>query len=284
MNALVTVLVVTYNHRNLLRRCMESILRQKTDFPFKVLVADDASTDGTSDIVRDFAARRENVEALVRTENLGVAGNIGTAYGMIDTDFFILTEGDDYWIDDDKLQLEVDALRSHPECVFCAHRTRVVDKDGNVKGAIGPCLNRDERVYGFRKAPFCHTTSRLYRNFLKSMSEDERLFIWRDTYIHYAALDRGPMVYLNREMSVYNVTGSGIWTSRSPEEQAKSNQLEAFLADQFLQFRHTMELRKRYLPESPRRYFSLTLPYGRKWKFRISLDRISSRRDGKEVS
>ena len=282
MKVPVTVLVVTYNQSGLVARCMDSILSQKTSFPFRVLVVDDASTDGTSDIVRGYASRNDNVEAVVRPANLGAAKNIGEAYGRIDTDFFILTEGDDFWIDGGKLQLEMDALSTHPECVFCAHRTRVLDKDGRVAGTIGPTLKCDEKVYEFRKAPFCHTTSRLYRNFLRSMSEADRMFVWRDTYLHFAALDRGPMVYLNREMSVYNFTGNGIWTSRSPEEQARSNQAEACMSDQFLGFRHTMELRRRYLPESPRRLFSLSLPYSRKWKVRLSLERISAGRGSKE--
>ena len=281
MTATVTVLVPTYNHKDVLSRSLDSILCQKTDFDFDVLVVDDASTDGTSDVVREYGSRYGNIKAVVREKNLGVARNIGTAYGMIDSEFFIITEGDDYWTDDRKLQLEVDALRAHPQCIFCAHRTKIVDNDGKKVGVIGPDLEVAEKVCNFKKAPFCHTSSRLYRNFLKSMTEKERLFVWRDTYIHYAALDKGPMVYLNREMSVYCWTGEGIWTSRSSSDQADSNRTEAFLSDQFLGFSHTLELRKKYLPERPRRLFSLSLPYSRKWKIRFSVDRVCSCGNGK---
>lgn len=277
MNPLITVLVVTYNHKELLSRCLDSILCQKTDFQFKVLIADDASTDGTSSIVREYESRYENVEAIIRPHNLGVAKNIGAAYGEIDTDYFIITEGDDYWTDDNKLQIQFNALKLHPECVFCAHKTLVTNADGEKVGRLGPDIDVAEKVYSFRRAPFCHTTSRLYRNFLRELSEDDRHFIWRDTYIHYVALDRGPMVYLNREMSVYNMTGNGIWTSQKQEQQEESNRLEAFIADQHLKFRHTYELRKRYLPESPRRVFAFTLPFGKKWKMRLSMDRLPVR-------
>lgn len=282
MNGLVTVLVVTYNHKGLLRRCLDSILRQKVDFRFRVIIADDASTDGTSDIVREYAARYDNIEPIIRPVNLGVARSIGDAYNLIATPYFIITEGDDYWVDDLKLQKQIVALKAHPECSFCAHRTRIVNCVGETIGTVGPELGAKEKVFVLRKAPFCHTTSRLYRNFLPELSDEDRHFIWRDTYIHYAALDRGPMVYLNEEMSVYNITGEGVWTSRSEKEQSESNRLEAFQADQFLGFRHTLILRKKYLPEEPRRLFSMAVPLNRKWKIRFSMDRISSK-FGKEV-
>lgn len=278
MKALITVLVVTYNHRNLLARCLDSILGQKTDFPFQVLIVDDASTDGTSSIVLEYESRYDNVRAIIRPSNLGVARNIGDAYGEIDTDYFIITEGDDYWTDDKKLQIQLAALNSHPECIFCAHKTVVTSVDGVRAGCIGPDIDAPEKVFSFRRAPFCHTSSRLYRNFLRKLSDSDRHFIWRDTYIHYVALDMGPMVYMNREMSVYNQTGNGIWTSQGLEKQEESSRVEAFIVDQHLKFRHTYELRKRYLPESPRRVFALTFPFGKKWEIRMSMDRLPVRR------
>ena len=279
MKALVTVLVVTYNHKGSLARCLDSILCQKTDFPFQILIADDASTDGTSSIVKEYENRYDNVRAIIRPNNIGVAKNIGEAYGEIDSDYFIITEGDDYWTDDKKLQIQLTALKLHPECIFCAHKTAVTNADGIRVGCVGPSIDASEKVYMFHRAPFCHTSSRLYRNFLRELSEEDRCFIWRDTYIHYVALDRGAMIYLNREMSVYNMTGNGIWTSQKQRMQEESNRLEAFIVDQHLKFRHTYELRKRYLPESPRKILAVTFPFCKKWKIRLSIDRIPVKRN-----
>lgn len=274
MKSSVTVLAIAYNHSGSIRRCMDAILAQKTEHPVNVIAVDDASTDGTAEILAEYAKSHANVEAVLRPQNLGPAKSIGMAYDLVDGDYFIVCEGDDYWTDDGKIELQADALDRHPECSVCSHRVRVCDATGETAMFQGPEPKAAETVYKFRKAPFGHTTGRMYRNFLKEMTEAERRFVWRDTFIHYCALDRGDMVWLNRTMSTYVLSGTGIWSSLTEEEQHKSNQLEAYQIDQFLGFRHTEYFRKRYLPERPGKVFSLALPFFGKRKLRFSLERI----------
>ena len=169
----VAVFVLTYNHRNFIARCLDSILEQDVDFPMRVYVADDASTDGTSDIVRKYAKRDSRVVPLIREKNMGAVTNSITALKEIDSEFLICTEGDDYWCDPSKLQLQVDALRRHPECSCCSHVTEAKDKNGNHLSYIPKKCKGSYRLFDFMSAPPCHTTSLLYRNFLPSLGERE---------------------------------------------------------------------------------------------------------------
>lgn len=116
---MVTVRCLAYNHEPYIRQCLEGFVMQKTDFDFEVIVHDDASTDGTAAIIREYAEKYPNIiKPFFETENQyskhnGVIGKImrENTHGK----YIALCEGDDYWIDPLKLQKQVDFLESHPD-------------------------------------------------------------------------------------------------------------------------------------------------------------------------
>ena len=123
----VSVLCATYNHEEYLRQTLDSFLNQKTDFPFEVLVNDDASTDSTGDIIREYAAKYPDViRPFYQKENL-----YSRRINLYDVVFFpacrgeyiAVCEGDDYWNDPEKLQLQVNWLDTHPEYSACVHNS-----------------------------------------------------------------------------------------------------------------------------------------------------------------
>ena len=123
----VSVLCAAYNHEEYLRQTLDSFLNQKTDFPFEVLVNDDASTDSTGDIIREYAAKYPDViRPFYQKENL-----YSRRINLYDVVFFpacrgeyiAVCEGDDYWNDPEKLQLQVNWLDTHPEYSACVHNS-----------------------------------------------------------------------------------------------------------------------------------------------------------------
>ena len=119
----VSVLVQTYNHAPYLAACLDGILNQSTTFDVEILVHDDASTDGTSDILRDYASRYPIIQAWIQTENQYSLGknafvlNASRATG----EYIAVCDGDDEWIDPFKLQRQADHLDHHPECALVVH-------------------------------------------------------------------------------------------------------------------------------------------------------------------
>ena len=126
----VSVIVLTYNHKPYIRQALDSILEQKTDFSYEILVGDDASTDGTSEIVREYAQRFPKIiRAFVREKNLGATRNLYDLFERARGTYIANCEGDDYWCDLNKLQHQVDFLNSHLDYSACTHACRIVDEN-----------------------------------------------------------------------------------------------------------------------------------------------------------
>ena len=134
----VSVICATYNHVNYIAYCLEGLLRQQTDFPFEILVHDDASTDGTSDIVRAYAERYpELIRANIQTENQYSRGcKPRTVLGrQARGQFIAICDGDDRWTDAEKLRKQVRFLEDHPEHVLSYHRASFIDATNEVTHA-----------------------------------------------------------------------------------------------------------------------------------------------------
>ena len=139
---LVSVCVITYNHGKYIRQCLDGILMQKVNFPYEILIHDDASPDDTADIIREYWEKYPTViKPILQTENQ--YSKIGFSvvrfnYDRAKAKYIAQCEGDDYWTDDGKMQMQVDFLEEHGEYVGTAHNVRVVDETNS---DVGPKRN-----------------------------------------------------------------------------------------------------------------------------------------------
>lgn len=122
---IVSISCITYNHAPYIRQCLDGFLMQKTDFAFEVLIHDDASTDGTEEIIREYEMKYPNIiKPIYEKENQYVLGRRGSKtfnYPRAKGKYIALCEGDDYWTDSYKLQKQVDFLEENPD--FCLSNT-----------------------------------------------------------------------------------------------------------------------------------------------------------------
>ena len=265
--ALVTVVVTAYNQADLVERCLDSIVAQRTDIGVKIVVADDASEDGTVDVVRAWATRHPeaDVELIARETNLGLDGNPAEALRHVHTPFFHILESDDYWCDETKLQRQIDALNAHPECIACGHSTEYRKMDGTLVQIKGRRLKEGEfRVDDLLTTQFVHRSAVLFRNFLDEISDDDLAWIVRDVCFFYYALSKGKIIYFDRPMSVYSITGIGTWSGLSEERKKERLQCLYYRLDRYFGFRYTSKFHHQYLPHEGKRLLSLSLPYFRK--------------------
>ena len=115
----VSVVIVTYNQEQWIRQTIESILAQKTDYPFEVIIGDDCSSDTTSSICIEYAKNYDNLKVIEHKQNQGVIGNWVSCVRKCSGKYIMNCAGDDYWHNPNKIQLQVDFMENHPNCVIC---------------------------------------------------------------------------------------------------------------------------------------------------------------------
>lgn len=130
---LVSICCITYNHAPFIRKCLDGFLMQETSFPIEILVHDDASTDGTDGIIREYAKKYPTLFfPLFETENQYGKGNQNVIdfynYRRARGKYIAYCEGDDYWTDPLKLQKQIDFMESHPAFSVCFHRCQYFDE------------------------------------------------------------------------------------------------------------------------------------------------------------
>lgn len=121
----VSVICITYNQVDYIRDAIDSFLMQKTNFDFEILIHDDASTDGTAEIVKEYADRYpDKIKAVLQTENQyskGVKVSDTFLVPLMRGHYVAFCEGDDFWCDPNKLQIQYDYMESHPDCAMYIH-------------------------------------------------------------------------------------------------------------------------------------------------------------------
>src|SRR5687768_16687744 len=111
----VSVAMITYNHEAFVAQAIESVLMQKTDFDFELVIGEDCSTDKTREIVNGYKSKYgERIRVLLPAKNLGINRNLKQTLLACQGRYIALLEGDDYWTSSLKLQKQVNFLDTHP--------------------------------------------------------------------------------------------------------------------------------------------------------------------------
>lgn len=209
---LVSVILIAYNQRRYIRQAIESVLAQETSFSYELLIGDDASDDGTGGIVAEYAqAYPDRVRAFIRPENLGAARNAVLLLQQARGEFIASLEGDDYWIDPQKLEKQAAFLRESPGFIGCTSRIRCVDENGRaIRGK--PEWIRQKRVFTLADFDGVHlpgqASSLMRRNIFRQPGHDYSVLTEADTMISDRTamlifLLQGDFYCFDQPMSVY---------------------------------------------------------------------------------
>ena len=148
MAPLVTV-VITYNQEHYIRKAIDSVLAQKTDFDFEVYITEDCGTDGTRAILEEYAAQYpQRIRLNLREKNVGISRNWYEGLCAAKGEFVCTLEGDDWWRDESKLQKQADFLRAHPDYLAVSHTLLLTDDDLREEGRFKmnpPLRSREDR-------------------------------------------------------------------------------------------------------------------------------------------
>jgi glycosyltransferase involved in cell wall biosynthesis len=215
-----SVLMVTYNHERFIAQALSSVLAQRTNFDFEIIVAEDCSTDGTRAIVMDFARRYPGkILPLLRDHNLGMMQNFREAVTACHGEYLALLEGDDYWIQDDKLQSQVDFLDSHPDHAVCCARAEFVDDDAGCR-TVNPVIPAGSyTIADLFDGNFVATCTVTYRWGSVGVLPDWLLTLkMADWPLHILVARSGKIHLMDEVMSVYRIHSGGAWSSLSQRD------------------------------------------------------------------
>lgn len=224
-NPVVSICCITYNHESFIKDALEGFLIQETDFPFEILVHDDASTDETANIIREYEKKYPNlIKPIYQTENQYskvVTVNATFNYPRVKGEYVAICEGDDFWTCKDKLHLQIAQLKSNPGFKMSFHLASRMDdqsKDkveiGNYKNQFGVVCTEDiiEKKYGqipTASTVFSADIIPVIADFMKKNSLSVG-----DIYVHFfSAHLGGGALFLKKNMSIYRVNVLGSWSS-----------------------------------------------------------------------
>lgn len=228
---MVSVICLAYNHEPYIKQCLEGFVNQKTGFKYEVLIHDDASTDKTADIIREYEAKYPDIiKPIYQTENQYSKGIKPSKEFLIPKakgKYLAWCEGDDYWCDEIKLQTQFDIMEANSNCIACFHATKRIDEGGNDLNDIIPNIKLKEGVYNsyewlemyFQNAQFVHTTSfffraKAFRDMILAKPEFMRISPVGDKPLVWLSASLGEICYVNKVMSAYRICSKGSWSER----------------------------------------------------------------------
>lgn len=263
-----TVNCITYNHKNYIRKCLDSILNQKVNFNVLINIHDDASTDGTKEILQEYKNKYPNIINLIlETENQYKKDKTVIAQKLAANfkgKYLAVCEGDDYWDDVYKLATQFYFMEANPDCHFCVHKTKVINIKDNTKFfypnySLKSKILSSKKFIKFINEKYSFQTSSYFRrgddylNFVNNKPKFSELMPNGDeaNLLYYGSL--GNAIYINREMSVYNKFTESSWTNTSlkysKEDRIKREKriCESLLAfDEFSNHKYHSSVMKRY--------------------------------------
>ena len=227
--AKVDVLLICYNQEQFIEKTLRSILSQKTDFEYRVVVADDCSKDSTIEIVKNIEKEsRKNFIYLDRSRNLGISENYYRSFNSCNSKYIAVMEGDDLWIDEYRLQKHVDFLESHIDYSMSFNKIVVTTSDNHTH--IQPNFEKENYEEGYYTVDgdtlassnvIGNFSACVYRTeYLKKI--DKEIFMnGYDWIINLKMSQFGKICCFLQPQSVYRLHSNGVWSGMSHVDQLK---------------------------------------------------------------
>lgn len=216
---LVSVCMISFNHARFVRKSIESVLAQEVDFDYEILIHDDASTDGTSEIIKKLSEEHPGrIKYLIQERNIYSSGGkpFALLFAEAKGDFIALCECDDYWSDPRKLQKQYNFLSGNDRFSVCYHDAFVVDDEGNkVLDSNIPLKGRRDYLSSelMQGKAALSTQTVMFRNKISPMPEEYYKVVNEDSFIFMLLGEYGDGKYLaDVEPAAYRVHAGGVWS------------------------------------------------------------------------
>lgn len=233
---LVSISALAYNHEKYIEDAMDGMLMQETTFPFEIIVHDDASTDNTANIIKQYAEKFPNiVKPILQTENQWSKKKkrVGSfVYEKARGKYLALCECDDYWIDANKLQIQIDEMCKFKNCQMSFHSAIDKWEDNSRKDEVRTKQANGNKLFTAKEiilggGGFCPTASLvLEKEVASNLPEWYQRAPFTDYYQQILGSVKGGALYIDRTMSIYRRNTVGSWSMRMLDIEKRERQFE----------------------------------------------------------
>ena len=227
---MVSVYCLVYNHEKYLRRCLDGFVNQKTNFNYEVIVHDDASTDASASIIREYEEKYPDIIKPIYQSKNQFSQKIKITstfiYPRLRGNYIAVCEGDDYWCDMGKLQKQVDVLKKHPKCCLCLNCVQDIAEDGHVLNRTKPYKNLKSGIipqrrfiklavdFNFQLSGAMFTKG-VFSKWMENDYEYKQVAPVGDAPLWLHCAISGDVYYLEEIMSCYRNQANGSWSVRT---------------------------------------------------------------------
>lgn len=238
----VSVIILSYNQQNFIEKAIRGVFMQKINFPVELIICDDCSPDKTDEVIRKItpdAPQNITVKYFSHPKNLGSTPNFYFALKQVTGKYLAFCEGDDYWFDDNKLQLQYDFLESHPDYSMCFHNVINISPDPKINNTpFSKIENRDYSVLEIYNNWLVHTTSVFMKTetlqndaVQKTLIRPDLLYF--DTILYMANSINGKIRGLTESMTAYRRHEVGLSHGINYERDLRHNQVDQIIGDYY---------------------------------------------------
>jgi glycosyltransferase involved in cell wall biosynthesis len=222
---MVSIVMITYNHKEYIRQAVESILMQNTTFDFELIISNDCSPDNTDNIIENIIENHPNgskIKYFSHPKNLGMMPNFIFALEQCKGKYIALCEGDDYWINPLKLQKQVDFLEKETDFSICFHNVNILKNDSLKEDNIKKRIPDITTIENLAKGNYINTPSVVFRNgLIPKFPEYFAKAPIGDYLLHLLNAKYGKIKYVDEVMAVYRIHETSYWSSKKELEQDK---------------------------------------------------------------
>jgi glycosyltransferase involved in cell wall biosynthesis len=218
---MLSVCCITYNHEKFIGEALEGFLMQKTTFDYEIIIGDDCSTDQTRAVVLDYVNRYPGkIKLLTSSENIGGGRNFIKTMKTASGKYIALCDGDDYWTDPSKLQMQVDFMESHADSNICCHYSKVINENSELvyENTSPISLEFTYEDVLLNKKDETRVCTMMIRNsiHITDISKTDWFFqvYSADTFFKLYVLNqqKGKIYVLPKVMAVYRLHKAGVWS------------------------------------------------------------------------
>ena len=228
-NIMLTIYCLSFNHSKYLRKTLDGFISQKTQYKYEVILHDDASTDESQNIIKEYANKYPQIiKPIFQKQNQYSKGvNIYNTFikPQLRGKYISQCEGDDFWCDPNKIELQISYLEKHPECSLCVANTRKIDESGKDINSLFNKCNKEmdycaDDVIAAGGGGLFHTSTFMYRQSLRDeMPSDFKMKGIGDYPLAIYLATRGNVHYFPQIMSKYRVSSIGSWSSQASSKK-----------------------------------------------------------------